>query len=122
MNGEKFQLLRYGENEINIKLYRIPNRNRRHRTSKEQCEKSYLQRTQQSNRCNKSNKRNQYNIRGPRLFHTVPAAIRNTVICTVENFKKNLDKYLESEPDQPGCDGYVGLEADCEEEHQGGLV
>lgn len=48
-------------------------------------------------------------IRGPQLFSILPASIRNVAKTKVEVFKKKLDSFLQEVPDQPGCNGYVGL-------------
>ena len=39
--------------------------------------------------------------KGPRLFNSIPASIRNLTDCTLEEFKLALDKYLLSLPDEP---------------------
>ena len=44
---------------------------------------------------------------GPRLFNLLPKSIRNTSNSSVNVFKKKLDKYLESVPDEPLIPGYV---------------
>lgn len=42
-------------------------------------------------------------------FNILPADIRNSLGCTLETFRKGLDKYLHTVLDQPGCNGYGGL-------------
>lgn len=46
-------------------------------------------------------------IRGPKLFNSIPKEIRDSTGCTVDSFKKLLDKYLSTIPDQPRCPGYT---------------
>ena len=48
-------------------------------------------------------------IHGPRLFNTLPAAIRNKTGCTVEEFKRGLDKFLGTVPDEPQIPGYTAM-------------
>ena len=46
---------------------------------------------------------------GPRLFNSVPATIRNMTDCSVDTFKRCLDKYLGMVPDEPHICGYTAL-------------
>ena len=46
-------------------------------------------------------------IHGQRLFNTLPADIRNITGCSVDSFKRRLDKYLQSVPDEPQIPGYT---------------
>lgn len=46
-------------------------------------------------------------IRGPRLFNCLPPTIRNISDCSVECFKRELDKFLMSIPDEPPVRGYT---------------
>ena len=48
-------------------------------------------------------------ILGPQLFNTLPAEIRNLTACTVDSFKRSLDKYLKSIPDEPQIRGYTAM-------------
>ena len=48
-----------------------------------------------------------FGIRGPRLFNILPAKIRNISGCSVDSFKHNLDKYLQTVPDEPQIKGYT---------------
>ena len=48
-------------------------------------------------------------IRGPRLFNTLPAYIRNISGCSVDSFKRILDKYLATVPDEPQIRGYTSM-------------
>ena len=43
------------------------------------------------------------------LRDTVPATIRNMTDCSVDTFKRCLDKYLGMVPDEPHICGYVAL-------------
>ena len=45
--------------------------------------------------------------RGPCLFNTVPADIRNITKVPVDTFKKRLDKFLSTIPDEPQIPGYT---------------
>ena len=44
---------------------------------------------------------NSFAIRGPRLFNTLPAHLRNLTNCKPEAFKSALDAHLRSIPDEP---------------------
>lgn len=48
-------------------------------------------------------------IHGPRLFNTLPAALRNKSDCTVEAFKRSLDNFLTNVPDEPQIPGYTAM-------------
>lgn len=48
-------------------------------------------------------------LRGPKLFISLPASIRNIVDQLVEKLKNSLGRYLHSVPDQPSFGGYSGL-------------
>ena len=48
-------------------------------------------------------------IRGPKLFNSAPKTIREMSECSTDSFKKQLDKYLASIPDQPRCPGYTSF-------------
>ena len=50
-----------------------------------------------------------FGIRGPRLFNTLPAHIRNLLGCSVDAFKRSLDKYLATVPDEPQIRGYTAM-------------
>ena len=45
-----------------------------------------------------------FQVNGPRLFNSLPPAIRNIANCSVEVFKLNLDTFLSTIPDEPCCD------------------
>ncbi len=45
--------------------------------------------------------------RGPLLFNTIPAEIRNITKVPVDIFKKKLDKFLSTVPDEPQIPGYT---------------
>ena len=45
--------------------------------------------------------------RGPLLFNTLPADIRNITNVPVDTFKKELDKFLSTVPDEPQIPGYT---------------
>lgn len=46
-------------------------------------------------------------VHGQQLFNTLPADLRNFTGCTVDTFKRNLDRYLVSIPDEPKIPGYT---------------
>ena len=48
-------------------------------------------------------------IHGPRLFNSIPVTIRNMTDCSVETFKRYLNKYLRMVPDEPHISGYTAL-------------
>ena len=48
-----------------------------------------------------------FQIHGGRLFNSLPKKIRNLSKISIEDFKMNLDKYLESLPDEPKIGGYI---------------
>ena len=48
-----------------------------------------------------------FQINGPRLFNSLPKAVRNTTKVGIEEFKLKLDKYLESIPDEPKMENYL---------------
>ena len=50
-------------------------------------------------------------VKGPRLFNTLPAHIRNIAGQSLAVFKKHLDKFLKSIPDEPGLPGYAASRA-----------
>ena len=46
--------------------------------------------------------RNQsFQVSGPRLFNSMPKAIRNMKKCSLEDFKVTLDSFLKTVPDEP---------------------
>lgn len=48
-------------------------------------------------------------IKGPRLFNSLPIQLRNFTDGTVMDFKRNLDRYLQSLPDEPLIPGYTSF-------------
>lgn len=44
---------------------------------------------------------------GPRLFNALPRHVRDTTGCSVTRFKKNLDDFLQTLPDEPPVSGYT---------------
>lgn len=46
-------------------------------------------------------------VHGQQLFNTLPAELRNITGCTVDCFKRVLDKYLKTVPDEPQIPGYT---------------
>ena len=48
-------------------------------------------------------------VRGPQLFNVLPADLRNLKNCSVESFKRALDKFLSTVPDEPQIPGYTAM-------------
>ena len=48
-----------------------------------------------------------FSVRGPRLFNTLPSELRNMTNCSSESFKKALDKFLKTIPDEPQTHAYT---------------
>ena len=48
-------------------------------------------------------------VYGPRLFNILPDYIRNTTECVTDTFKRKLDKYLQTIPDEPQVSGYTSM-------------
>ena len=46
-------------------------------------------------------------VRGPRIFNTLPSHIRAITGSNVDAFKKSLDEFLSTIPDQPLVPGYT---------------
>ena len=46
-------------------------------------------------------------VRGPQLFNVLPAELRNLKNCSVESFKRALDRFLSTVPDEPQIPGYT---------------
>jgi len=46
-------------------------------------------------------------VHGQQLFNTLPLEIRNIMGCTVDSFKRRLDRYLKTIPDEPQIPGYT---------------
>ena len=46
-----------------------------------------------------------FQFNGPLLFNTLPNKLRNMKKCTIDEFKEELDKHLETIPDEPKMDG-----------------
>ena len=48
-------------------------------------------------------------VRGPQLFNILPAEIRKLNNCSVETFKRALDRFLLNVPDEPLIPGYTAM-------------
>ena len=46
-------------------------------------------------------------VKGPKLFNVMPQSIRNITDCDVVSFKRQLDAFLKTVPDQPLVPGYT---------------
>lgn len=56
------------------------------------------------------------NVRGPTLFNCLPREIRDITDCKTETFKKSLDHWLSTIPDEPQIPGYTAMrrsESNC---------
>ena len=53
-----------------------------------------------------SKRDNFLSVKGPKLFNILPASIRNSLGSDILAFKKNLDKFLSTVPDEPSVQGY----------------
>ena len=45
------------------------------------------------------------------MFNSLPKHLRNISGVSVDSFKRRLDKFLATVPDQPTVDGYYGMRA-----------
>ena len=52
-------------------------------------------------------KENSFQTNGPKLFNSLPKYVRNMKKFSEEEFKEQLDKYLQKLPDQPKIDGLI---------------
>ena len=50
---------------------------------------------------------NSMGVNGPRVFNSLPVHLRNMSLCSLEAFKRALDKHLEVIPDEPRVPGLV---------------
>ena len=48
-------------------------------------------------------------VHAPRLFNALPAHVRNITGCSMDSFKRQLDKYLRTVPDEPQINGYTAI-------------
>ena len=48
-------------------------------------------------------------VHAPRLFNILPLHIRNTTGCSIDTFKRKLDAYLATVPDEPQITGYTAI-------------
>ena len=48
-----------------------------------------------------------FQVNGPRLFNSLPKHLKNLTNITVDEFKENLDKFLEKIPDEPQVSGLI---------------
>ena len=48
-------------------------------------------------------------VHGQLSFNTLPAELRNTTGCTTDIFKRKLDKYLSTDPDDSQIQGYTSM-------------
>ena len=50
---------------------------------------------------------NSFQVRGARIFNSLPKSLRNLQLSSVDGFKLNLDKYMENIPDEPSLPNYT---------------
>ena len=50
---------------------------------------------------------NSFQVRGLRIFNSLPKSLRNLHGIPVDDFKFHLDKYLEKIPDEPSLPNYT---------------
>ena len=50
---------------------------------------------------------NSFQVRGARIFNSLPKSLRNLQQSSVDEFKLKLDKYLENIPDEPSLPNYI---------------
>ena len=48
-------------------------------------------------------------VKGPRLFNILPVELRNLKNISVKAFKRTLDRYLATVPDEPLIPGYTAM-------------
>ena len=53
-----------------------------------------------------------FQVKGPKLFNTLPPSLRKITRVSVDEFKHHLDKYLEGIPDEPIMEGLVPAACD----------
>ena len=50
---------------------------------------------------------NSFQVKGARIFNSLPKSLRNLKQISVDDFKFKLDKYLETIPDEPSLPNYT---------------
>ena len=55
---------------------------------------------------------NSFAVKGPKLYNLLPSHLRNSSFDTIDAFKRQLDKFLSSIPDEPIIDDYKGRNAE----------
>jgi len=53
----------------------------------------------------RTRRENSFQIQGPRLFNSLPTNIRNKTKCSTDEFKLELDRFLQTVPDEPNIHG-----------------
>ena len=48
---------------------------------------------------------NSFQVHAPKLFNSLPKTLRNKSKCSIDEFKADLDKFLETVPDEPKVNG-----------------
>ena len=55
----------------------------------------------------KTLRENSFQVKGARIFNSLPKSLRNLKQISVDEFKFKLDKYLETIPDEPSLPNYT---------------
>ena len=53
----------------------------------------------------KTLRENSFQVHAPKLFNSLPRKLRNRTKCSIEDFKAELDHFLETVPDEPKVSG-----------------
>ena len=53
----------------------------------------------------KTLRENSFQVHAPKLFNSIPKNLRNKTKCSIEDFKADLDQFLETVPDEPKVSG-----------------
>ena len=48
-----------------------------------------------------------FQYQGPKLFNCLPVSLRNKVNCSLEEFKADLDQFLQNIPDEPSMSALI---------------
>ena len=48
---------------------------------------------------------NSFQVQGPKLFNSLPSKLRNLSKCSIDEFKFELDQFLQKIPDEPNIPG-----------------
>ena len=62
----------------------------------------------------KTLRENSFQVQAPKLFNSLPKKLREKTNCSVEEFKEDLDKFLEKIPDEPKVSGGKYIPGACD--------